>query len=373
MKHLILPQTLLFLLAFTAFLVPDFVRAQCTYLEVTHLSGTQQVGCTNVTVTAAGSVSSPTLQCGMGPYWIGYEATGSYTFTFSTPISGVRFNMNATNDNIVGTEELVFYINGSFYPITVPGVANSCGPPMIISPTGTLRATPGTVSSWSDLVINETISSITIDNVYLISIPYGINFDFFICCSGCLTNAGQISAAVLNVCPGSQAVVPAATQTFLQSGDLLNYILFSNPNNTLGSILATSASPAFSFNPATMQPNVTYYIAAIAGNNLNGTVDLNDPCLDISNAIPVTWRPAPTVSLSVGNPNFCQGACNTVTALFTGTPPFNLTYTSPVGGAATQTFTQNNGTFQICVPANASVGNFTVQATGLIDTWCPCN
>jgi hypothetical protein len=48
------------------------VNAQCTQ-QVTHLSGSQQVGCTQVTVTSDGSVSSFT-ECPVNPkqpYWAG--------------------------------------------------------------------------------------------------------------------------------------------------------------------------------------------------------------------------------------------------------------------------------------------------------------
>lgn len=137
-------------------------------------------------------------------------------------------------------------------------------------------------------------------------------------------------------------------------------------------VLVTSNTPTFTFNPATMQTGVTYYVAAIAGNNVGGNVDLNDPCLDVSNAAQLIWRPLPTVAFSVANPDVCAGACTTVMATFTGSAPFTLTYTTPGGGPVTQTFSSNMGTFQVCAPAGAPVGGFSVQATALVDEWCTC-
>lgn len=167
--------------------------------------------------------------------------------------------------------------------------------------------------------------------------------------------------------------VPYNTNAVLDGNDILRYILFSNTNDTLGSIIVQSNSTVIAFNPATMQTGVTYYLATIAGDNLNGSVDLNDPCLDISNiAAQVTWRDAPTVSFSVGNPNLCAGDCTTVTATFTGLPPFNLSYTTP-NGTFTQTFPGNTGTFQVCLPPNASPGSFLIAATVITDAWCSCN
>jgi hypothetical protein len=183
----------------------------------------------------------------------------------------------------------------------------------------------------------------------------------------------MISASPLNLCPGTNATVPAATQTYLESNDILRYILFSNLNDTLGSIIATSITPSFSFNSATMQTGINYYIAAIAGNNLNGNVNLNDPCLDVSNAVQVVWRPLPTVTFSAANPNVCAGGCTTVTATFTGTGPFNLTYTSPATGSVTQTFSANTGTFQVCTLPGAPPGSLVVTATELVDAFCNCN
>jgi len=189
----------------------------------------------------------------------------------------------------------------------------------------------------------------------------------------CTTDAGTLSGGPFHICGTGPVNFSAASGAVLDGNDLLQYILFSDPTDTLGSIIATSNTPSFAFNPATMQPGVTYYIAAIAGNTLNGNVDISDPCLDISNAILVTWRPLPTVTFSVANPDVCAGACTTVTANFTGIAPFTLTYTSPVSGSETQTFSGNTGTFQVCTAQGASPGSLVVQATALTDIFCSCN
>jgi len=189
----------------------------------------------------------------------------------------------------------------------------------------------------------------------------------------CGTDAGSMNnAPPASFCTGEQASGIFNNDDELDADDLLQFILFSNPNDTLGSIVATSNTPSFTFNPATMQTGVTYYIAAIAGNNVGGNVDLNDPCLDISNAVQVIWRPLPSVTFSAANPDVCAGACTTVTANFTGTAPFTLTYTSPVSGSVTQTFSSNTGTFQVCTTAGAPPGSLVVQATALTDAFCTC-
>ncbi|MEI6411242.1 MAG: hypothetical protein WCR52_17775 [Bacteroidota bacterium] len=189
----------------------------------------------------------------------------------------------------------------------------------------------------------------------------------------CTTFAGTVNNQTFNVCVPGSATVPYNNNAALDGNDLLRYILFSNTNDTLGSIIVQSSSPNIAFNPATMQTGVTYYLATLAGDNLNGNVDLSDPCIDISNiAAQVTWRDKPSVSFSVGNPNVCAGDCRTVTATFTGVPPFNLTYSTPAG-TFSETFSGNTGTFQVCLPSNAPPGSLLIQAIGLTDNWCSCN
>jgi hypothetical protein len=194
------------------------------------------------------------------------------------------------------------------------------------------------------------------------------------CIINCTTNAGTLpTAGPYNTCINSSLTFPAATGVVLDANDLLRYILFTNPSDTAGSIVATSSTPSFTFNAATMQTGITYYIAAMAGNNASGSINLNDPCLDFSNALQVIWRPLPAVSFTVsgGNPNLCGGECRTVVASLTGTPPFTLTYTTPAG-TFSQVFSGNSGSFQVCAPVGAAQGPLLVQATALVDGWCTC-
>jgi hypothetical protein len=222
----------------------------------------------------------------------------------------------------------------------------------------------GTTITICDIDTNYSIISLS-------SPPAGL--PEYPCISTCTTNAGTLpQAGPFNICVNSTLSFPPATGTVLDANDLLRYILFSNPADTAGSIIATSSTPSFTFNPATMQTGVTYYIAAMAGNGVNGNVDLNDPCLDFSNALQVVWRPLPSITFSVANPNVCTGGCTSVTATFTGTAPFTLTYTTPGTGPQTQTFSANTGTFQVCVPAGAPAGSFQIAATKVVDAWCTC-
>jgi len=207
----------------------------------------------------------------------------------------------------------------------------------------------------------------------LTDLPAGMGGDPCIC----LTYAGTVTPTLLQLCLTNSVTVPYNNNATLESGDGLEYILFSDPSDTLGSIIVRSNSPLIAFNPATMQTGVTYYLATIAGNKVNNIVDLNDPCLDISNtAAQVIWQPRPTVSFSVANPDVCVGGCLTLDVTFTGTPVFSLSGNIKSGGnvvgSFNQNFVSNTGTLQVCAPSGVSPGSLLVEAKTLVDGYCVC-
>ena len=217
-----------------------------------------------------------------------------------------------------------------------------------------------------------------IDNQYAIisltTLPAGLpNYP---CIPVCSSDAGELAqGGPYNGCVNSTLNFSDATQTVLDADDLLQYVLFSNPADTAGSILAVSNTPEFNFAPP-MQTGVAYYIAAMAGNDLNGNVDLNDPCLDFSNALEVVWQPLPSIQLAAPNLDLCAGDCRTLNAVLTGTATFavtgNLLSGNNIIGTFSQAFNGNTGTLVICVPGNTPPGPVSVQTTSLTDAWCIC-
>src|SRR6218665_1788469 len=72
--------------------------AYAQFFVLTHLTGTQNVGGTNVTVTPAALGTNTVYYCGEGPYWVGaYDIPGTYTYNFSNPVSAVRVRLTAMN------------------------------------------------------------------------------------------------------------------------------------------------------------------------------------------------------------------------------------------------------------------------------------
>lgn len=208
----------------------------------------------------------------------------------------------------------------------------------------------------------------------LTTLPAGL--PEFACIPVCTTDAGELTqGGPYNTCVNNPFSFPAAEQTDLDANDLLQYVLFTNPADTAGSIIAVSNTPQFNF-MLPMQTGLTYYVAAVAGNSLNGNVDLNDVCLDFSNALEVIWQPLPSIQLAAPNPNLCVGDCRTLEVLLSGTGSFtvagNLVSGGNVVGTFSETFGGNTGTLILCVPAGTLPGPLLVQPTVLTDAWCIC-
>jgi hypothetical protein len=359
-------------------LLSNIASSQCTYELVSQIEGTESYSCTDVTASFTGDAFlSGVPLCGE-LIFLGNTQTSSITYTFSTPINGFKVNVERLDLNINTLEELQIEVNNSFYPLTAAnaGVPGDCDDPAGIFPPGVVRAVTSPGGSMDGITVNApNITSVKLTLVQVTPIPgAGVAISFFICCGGCATEAGEITpSAPLSFCAPNPASFTAATQTYLESDDLLQYILFTDLTDTLGSIVATSSTPSFAFAPP-LQLNITYYGAAMSGNELNGNVDLNDPCLDISNAIEIEWNPTPTVSFSVQNPELCQGGCIEFAVAFTGIAPFGLGYENPfTGSLQNQVFLEETGEILLCSPIAASLGNYILQAVSLTDANCVCD
>jgi hypothetical protein len=193
--------------------------------------------------------------------------------------------------------------------------------------------------------------------------------------AGCCTNfAGTFAqTSLVTACQNQPINLIHNNDQQLANGSSLTFILSADSNATLPSgVIQISNTPSFSFNAATMTTNTTYYVAAVAAPLINGVPNWNNMCLDISAFVPVQWQPVPSVSFSVANPSLCAGTCKTLIANFVGTPPFNLSYSTP-NGTVSQVFSSNTGTFQVCAPVGSPPASFLVQALSLTDAFCTCN
>lgn len=193
-------------------------------------------------------------------------------------------------------------------------------------------------------------------------------------CTGpacCISDAGSLNYQYQEICANLTAVFTHNGDQVLDGNDLLQFILYTNSSNVLGSIVAVSNTPVFTFSPP-MVYNAGYFVAAIAGNALAGNVDLSDPCLNISNASVLVWLPLPSVQFLPAGPDLCAGDCQTIQVALEGTPPFTLVVNQPFSGNNTYIFTTNNSVITVCAPPGTPPGPVQLQALSLSDDQCSC-
>jgi gliding motility-associated-like protein len=124
----------------------------------------------------------------------------------------------------------------------------------------------------------------------------------------CSTVAGDMDLTPVEVCEDATVTVPVAINTALDPEDILVYVLHNGPGDMLGTeIYDVNDQPTFSLVPP-MLPGVTYYISAVAGNDLDGDgqIDTNDPCVDVAIGTPVVFTALPEASF-VNGTTVCEG------------------------------------------------------------------
>lgn len=187
----------------------------------------------------------------------------------------------------------------------------------------------------------------------------------------CITDAGTMSAVTVEFCIDELGTVSLTVGDTLDANDILIYALHTGSGASLGTVIATSPTPSFPFDPATMMTGVTYYISAVAGDDDgNGNVDLTDGCLDVAQGTPIVFNPLPTVAIA-GTATLCEGQSTDVTFTLTGEGPFSVAYTIN-GAAQTPLVVPTPGTFTVPVSPTASATytlvSITDQGTGCTNT-----
>lgn len=270
---------------------------------------------------------------------------GNITLTFTPSAACTQANTTIVTANAVPgfaalledcnqatqTYTVSFDITGGTAPFTVNG-----------NPVGGTSFTSGTIASGTpySFVIDDA------NGCGPVTVSGAAN------CT-CVTNAGMMnfSGAPYVFCYKSNSFsVPYSGNQSLDGDDVLQFVLHDNPGATLGTVIATSNTTAFSM-PAGLVLGQTYYVSAVAGNdNGNGSVNLNDPCLSVSQGVPVQFY-EPTVQLT-GNQAICTGDCADVGFQFTGIAPFQFDYTVLLNNfpvlSSFATDMDNSSTFNLC-------------------------
>ncbi len=141
----------------------------------------------------------------------------------------------------------------------------------------------------------------------------------------CATDAGSMQNTPATFCADVDASATWNNDATTDANDMVQFILHNGSGSVVGStIFATNPQPSFVFG-GNLQFGVTYYISAIAGNNLLGNVDLNDPCLSVTPGTPVQWKPNPTAEIA-GDATLCLGGNTVLSFSGTGTYPLSIDY-----------------------------------------------
>lgn len=196
---------------------------------------------------------------------------------------------------------------------------------------------------------------------------------------GCETESGTFETPpfLLSDCSFNPIPLPHNGDENLDSDDNLVFVLatwdYSDYPDVQYTIIATYTDPVATFIPGVTVPGVNYIVFAMAADAVGNTIDLDDPCLEVSDYIQVVWSESPTVSFAAAA-EVCDEGCQTVSVNFTGTPPFALTYKVTIG-ASEQTFTESfpssSGSFQVCPPSGFT-GTVAVEGLDLTDANCDC-
>lgn len=177
----------------------------------------------------------------------------------------------------------------------------------------------------------------------------------------CTTDAGTMISAAAVFCAGQTASVMWDGQSTTDANDIVQFILHDVSGSTVGTIFATSATPSFTYSP-TFETGRIYYISAVAGNNNNGNVDLQDPCLSVAPGTPVSWKPLPTATLA-GATTICSGSDVVLTFGATGELPLEITW---FDGTSNQSLVLNNAlpVSQTVVPQQTTIYSLVSVSDG---------
>ncbi|MBX2892443.1 MAG: hypothetical protein KF734_16065 [Saprospiraceae bacterium] len=179
----------------------------------------------------------------------------------------------------------------------------------------------------------------------------------------CATDAGTLDTNAIAVCGPKIVALTLPGNHHLEPGDTLRFILYSNPNNPLGSILQYSDTLFFPFLPGVMNFGQTYYAAVLAGPQLpNDSINSAASCFSIFKGPQVLWRPIPTIAVAMPPESVCSNGCADLVFDFSGTPPFQFAWLIVQGGQILLSKTETSATYQMTVTVCPS--DFDVPGTG---------
>jgi uncharacterized protein YjdB len=262
-----------------------------TYYAVTALSGTTTVGGVSVTVTSSGSVSSYGCTPG-GSYWTGSGGSGTYTWTFGTPVSSIKMHIDAQDAG----DDCNFTINGVSYAINLSQIS-------YYTPACFGATNAATVSAGNLVYAGPSTNDATL---LVITPGYGINSFSMTCAGGgsgvtndfnfasapalTFTNGStQSSVVCLNSSSNSINSLMAATDG--SSGLTMTWSVTSGP--THGTLSGVASYTATSTGSSVVPTGMTYTPTSGYTGTDAYTIQVSDGTNTATTVVNVTVNPLP--------------------------------------------------------------------------------
>ena len=252
------------------------------------------------------------------------EATVSTNGTF-------EFLWTELNGVCPGTDAVLVTFNALPNVTTLDETCNGTNTEFVVTFTANSGQAPYSVSGLTGTFVGNNFSSLPVPNNSTFSF---ILVDANGCESpsisgahncACATDAGSMQTTPATFCADVSATANWNNDATTDANDLVQFILHNGAGSVVGNtVFAINSQPTFVFG-GNLQFGVTYYISAIAGNNLVGNVDLNDPCLSVTPGAPVQWKPNPTAAIA-GDATLCLGGNTVLSFNGTGTYPLTIDY-----------------------------------------------
>jgi len=331
---------------------------------------------------------------GFSGAWTTIAGPGTATFTsVNDPVSGVTVNTNGaytfqwseTNGVCSGADQVTIEFNQNPGLTGLMETCNGTNTQFVVTFTASGGTAPYTVVGLAGAFNGQLYTSQPVANNGAYS--FGLvdangcpsaSFNGTQNCA-CATDAGSMQGSPLVFCANTPAVGVWNNDGSTDADDIIRFILHSTPGATLGTVFATNTQPTFDFG-GNLQTGVTYYISSIAGSDVAGIIDLNDPCLSIAPGVPIQWKPMPSAALT-GDATLCAGDGATLSFTGTGVFPLQVTYSDGanqnsltlLGGSTvplsllpttTTTYTLlsvQDGTTPTCTTALTDAVTFTVR------------
>ena len=238
------------------------------------------------------------------------NGTCSAKDTLSVKINGLPSAININTDCVGDTFQTTFDISEGMEPYFVNGSQIS-----------------GTRFE-SAFVASETVLSFTLTDA---NGCMSDTFDITALCN-CAGTVGFFSSLVpISLCEGENIDLTGVNLLgFNQAPDQnLYYVLHDGDENNVGNIISLSQTRIIPWD-TDIQVGETYYVTAILSSGTSSEINFTDPCLDISQGIPVVWESGPAVVID-GRIDVCLDDNISIEVQSTGPFPFSIILTNDKG------------------------------------------